>query len=200
MTFILQLGCLASALKPLGPHQKQHQTQKARLALLQPLANPDMLEACRNPHSRVIRRPNGLHEFLDIRPLSKAWRQATIKVMPFSHLIFDLTLPKQHEGRNDSFHKVYWDTGMPQGDSLDIQVQDVMNLVIIIATETRIRAKGNVCFELVYDETEGVAPAVTARLNKQLLALQHFPGKKDGAKPNADTSLQWTGRAPRGML
>jgi hypothetical protein len=180
-------------------------TQKARLVLLQPLANPDMLQACRNPDSRVIWRSSGLHEFLDIRQLSKAWRHATIKVRPFSHLIFDLTLPKQHEGRNDSFHKVYWDTGMPQGDSLGVRVQDVMNLVMIIATETRIRAKGNVCFELVYGETEGVAPGLMIRLKRQLLALQQFPGKKGGERANAeranaDTPLQGTGPALRHML
>jgi hypothetical protein len=185
-------------------------TKKARLVLLQPLANPDILQACRNPHVRAPRSSRRLHEFLDIRPLSKAWRHATIKVPPFSHLIFDLTLPKQHERHNDPFHKVYWDVAMPRGDGLGVHVQDVMNLVIIIATETRIRAKGNVCFELVYDETDRVARGAVACLNRQLLALQQFPGKKDAERANAewanagmvnaDTSLQGTLRALRHML
>ncbi|KAF4164368.1 hypothetical protein CNMCM6936_009304 [Aspergillus lentulus] len=165
-------------------------TRKVKLVLLQPLANPDMLAACRNPDSRVTRRSTGLSgdtstcEFLDIRPLSKAWRQATMKVPPFSHLIFDLTLPKANEGRNVSFRKVYWDIGMPQGDTLTVEARDAMNLVVTIATETRIRAKGNVCFEIVYDEAEGVAPRVLTRLDKQLLALQQFPGKKDVERAN----------------
>ncbi|KAF4153595.1 hypothetical protein CNMCM8927_005622 [Aspergillus lentulus] len=165
-------------------------TRKVKLVLLQPLANPDMLAACRNPNSRVTRRSTGsvdgtaTCEFLDIRPLSKAWRQATMKVPPFSHLIFDLTLPKANEGRNVSFRKVYWDIGMPQGDTLTVEARDVMNLAVTIATETRIRAKGNVCFEIVYDEAEGVAPRVLTRLDKQLLALQQFPRKKDVERAN----------------
>ncbi|KAF4211778.1 hypothetical protein CNMCM8980_008686 [Aspergillus fumigatiaffinis] len=165
-------------------------TRTVKLVLLQPLANPDMLAACRNPDSRVTRRSTGnsgdtsTSEFLDIRPLSKAWRQATMNVPPFSHLIFDLTLPKANEARNDSFRKVYWDIGMPQGDTLSVETRDVMNLVVTIATETRIRAKGNVCFEIVYDEDEGAAPRVLTRLDKQLLALQKFPGKKDVERVN----------------
>ncbi|KAF7160350.1 hypothetical protein CNMCM6106_007791 [Aspergillus hiratsukae] len=151
--FIITAGLSSlSTGTPEASPQSAPPTQQARLVLLQPLANPDMLEACRNPHSRVIRRSNGLREFLDIPPLR---------------------------------------------DGLGVQVQDVMNLVIIIATETRIRAKDNVCFELVCDETERVALGPMIRLNRQLLALQQFPGKKDEKRANADTSFQGTGRAPR---
>ncbi|GIJ99566.1 hypothetical protein Aspvir_001700 [Aspergillus viridinutans] len=173
------------------------QTQRVKLVLLQPLANPDMLAACRNPGSRVTRRSTGLsggsstREFLDIRPLSKAWRQATMKVPPFSHLIFDLTLPKANEGRNDSFQKVYWDIGMPQGDTLSVQAGDVMNLVVTIATETRVRAKGNVRFEVVYDEAEGVAPRALTRLDQELLALQQFPKKKDGERAMVSDTISY---------
>jgi hypothetical protein len=173
-----------------APPEPAPQTQKLKLVLLQPLANPDTLAACRNPDSRVTRISTSLsggsstREFLDIRPLSKAWRKATMKVPPFSHLIFDLTLPKANKGRNDSFQKLYWDVGMPQGDTLSVQARDVMNMVVTIATETRIRAKGNVCFEVVYDEAEGVAPRTFTVLDKQLLALQRFPGKKDGESAN----------------
>ncbi|PKX97903.1 uncharacterized protein P174DRAFT_436349 [Aspergillus novofumigatus IBT 16806] len=173
-----------------APPDPALRTRKVKLVLLQPLAKPDMLAACRNPVSRVTRRSTGsvdgasTCEFLDIRPLSKAWRQATMKVPPFSHLIFDLTLPKANEGRNDSFRKVYWDIGIPQGDTLSVEVRDVMNLVVTIATETRIRTKGSVYFEIVYDEAEGVAPRVLTRLDKQLLALQQFPGKKDVERAN----------------
>lgn len=67
-----------------------------------------------------------------------------MKVPPFSPLIFDLTLPKATEGRNHSFQKVYWDIGNPQGDTLSVEARVVMNLVVTIATETRMRAKGNV--------------------------------------------------------
>ncbi|EAW23692.1 uncharacterized protein NFIA_032560 [Aspergillus fischeri NRRL 181] len=140
-------------------------TRKVKLVLLQPLANPDMLATCRNPVARVTRRSTGsvdgtsTSEFLDIRPLT-------------------------NEGRNDSFRKVYWDIGMPQGDTLSVEARDVMNLVVTIATETRIRVKGNVCFEMVYDEAEGVAPRVLTRLDKQLLALQQFPGKRDVKRAN----------------
>ncbi|KMK62227.1 hypothetical protein Y699_04610 [Aspergillus fumigatus Z5] len=84
-----------------------------------------------------------------------------MKVPPFSHLRFDLTLPKATEGRNHSFQKVYWDIGNPQGDTLSVEARVVMNLVVTIATETRMRAK-----------------------DKQLLALQQFPGKRDVERAN----------------
>ncbi|KAH2917284.1 hypothetical protein KXW25_007248 [Aspergillus fumigatus] len=78
-----------------------------------------------------------------------------MKVPPFSHLIFDLTLPKATEGRNHSFQKVYWDIGNPQGDTLSVEARVVMNLVVTIATETRMRAKalGSVGFWSEFDFT-----------------------------------------------
>jgi hypothetical protein len=151
------------------------QTPPTTLVLLQPLANADMLASCRDPDSRLVRKPNGSvcgasnHEYLNIQPLSLAWRQAVIKAPPISQLTFDLTLPK-HEG-DEIFEKVYWDTGMPREGGLAVRTQDVMTLAITIATGTRMRADGVLKFGVAYDETEGVSIKAMKLLEKQLLAL-----------------------------
>jgi hypothetical protein len=98
------------------PHSRS-QKSPTTLVLLQPLANADILASCRDPASRLVRKPNGSvcgtlnYEYLNIQPLSLAWRQAVIKAPPISQLTFDLSLPK-HEG-DKAFEKVYWDMVMP---------------------------------------------------------------------------------------
>lgn len=168
--------------------ESSSQTQHVKLVLLQPLANADMLEACRDPDSRLVCKPNGFvcgvanHEYLDIQPLSKAWRQALTKVPPISQLTFDLALPKKDETSKGSFQRVYWGTAMPQEESLGVHARDVRILAITIATVMRMRADGDVRFEVTYDETEGVLPGEMAYLKKQLLALAETkaPRVKDG--------------------
>ncbi|PKX95328.1 uncharacterized protein P174DRAFT_403998 [Aspergillus novofumigatus IBT 16806] len=174
-----------------GPPKSSSQTRKARLVLLQPLANAKMLQACRNPQSRRILKNDCLftssNELLDIQPVSRAWRQAIMNAPPFSHLIFDLTLPKETENCKDTFQKVHWDTYIPEENSLGVPLRDVMTLVRTIATEMKMRAKGDgLWFDVVYDEIEGskgIAPRAMAILKKQLIALsQPAPEGKDGGK------------------
>ncbi|GAQ07580.1 hypothetical protein ALT_4901 [Aspergillus lentulus] len=177
-----------------GPPKSSPQTRKARLVLLQPLANAKMLQACRNPQSRRILKNNCLftssNELLDIQPLSRAWRQAIMNVPPFSHLIFDITLPKETENCKDTFQKVHWDTFLPEESSLGVPLRDVTTLVRTIATEMKMRAKGDVWFDVVYDEIEGskgIAPRAVAILKKQLIALSgQVPEVKDGGKGKLD--------------
>ncbi|GIJ85109.1 hypothetical protein Asppvi_003965 [Aspergillus pseudoviridinutans] len=179
-----------------GPPKSSPQTRKARLVLLQPLANAKMLQACRNPQSRRIFKNNCLftsgNELLDIQPLSRAWRQALMNVPPFSHLIFDLTLPKETENCKDTFQKLHWDTFMPEENGLGIPLRDVTTLVRTIATEMKMRAKGDAWFNVVYDEVEGsrgIAPRAMTILKKQLLALsQQVPEVKDGEKGELDVT------------
>ncbi|KAH8696167.1 hypothetical protein BGW36DRAFT_380378 [Talaromyces proteolyticus] len=153
------------------------QTQQVKLVLLQPLANVDILEACRDLGSRQIRNSNGLlcpisnHEYLDIQSLSKAWRQAFTKIPPIPRLIFDLVLPKEDEKSKGLFQRIYWDTAMPQEDSIGVRARNVMSLAITIATEMRMRSNVDVSFEVIYDEMEGVSLKGMALLKKQLLAL-----------------------------
>ncbi|PKX99682.1 uncharacterized protein P174DRAFT_438116 [Aspergillus novofumigatus IBT 16806] len=171
-----------------GAPQPESQTRKARLVLLQPLVNAELLEACR------ICNDNGLltseNEFLNIQPLSRAWRRAITSIPPFSHLIFDLTLPKETEELNDTFHQVHWDTFIPEEKSLGVPLRDVLTLVRTIATGTKIRASGDVRFEVVYEEVEGakgIAPRAIASLKKQLLALsQQVREVKDREKGELD--------------
>lgn len=84
--------------------------QHIKLALLQPLANTEMFAACRNPSSRAIRLADGSvcgisnHEYLDIQPLNRAWRQAVKTMALPSEVTFDLTLPTM-EGTRPSEDK-----------------------------------------------------------------------------------------------
>jgi hypothetical protein len=150
---------------------KPPQTPPTTLALLQPLASPNLLASCRDPDSRLVRKSNGSvcgtsnNEYLNIQPLSLAWRQAVIKAPPISQLTFDLALPK-HKGE-----KVYWDTALPREGGLAVRTQDVMTLAITIATGTRMRADGVLKFGVTYDETEGVSLRAMKLLEKQLSAL-----------------------------
>lgn len=72
------------------------QKQEMRLALLKPLAKLDIFEAWRDPNSRQTWQ-DGTQEYLNIRPLSKAWRQSLNQRPPFPHLTFDLSLPDKDE-------------------------------------------------------------------------------------------------------
>jgi hypothetical protein len=171
-----------------SPAQPGSQTRKARLVLLQPLANVELLEACRiRSDNRFLTSEN---EFLNIQPLSRAWRRAITSVPPFSHLIFDLTLPKETEECKDTFHQVHWDTFIPEGKSLGVPLRGVLNLVRTIATGTKIRASGDVRFEVVYEEVEGakgIAPRAITILKKELLALsQQVREVKDGGNGELD--------------
>jgi hypothetical protein len=175
----IDLSCLS--IEPFQPSSVlSSQTQRRILALLQPLLNPETLEACRDPSSRIVRNPNGSvcgtsnREYLNISQLSKAWRQALLKVPPIADVVFDLILPKEHENSKASsqFQRIYWDTAMPsEGVSLGIHARDVMTMVVTIATEMRMRVDGNICFDITYDETEGISMKGMALLRKQLLAL-----------------------------
>lgn len=104
------------------------------------------------------------------------------KVPPISQLTFDLSLPKEDEKNKGSFQKIYWDTAMPEEVSLGVHARDVMTLAITIATVMRMRADGDVRFEVTYDETEGVSLKGMTLLKKQLLALAEAkaPVVKDG--------------------
>lgn len=159
--------------------------QQVELAILQPLANADLFDNCRDPESRTMRNRNGSLggasncKYLNIQPLSKSWRDELLKVPPVSRLIFDLTLPKRGENNNGSAIKVYWDTAMPEEDCFGIHIRDVMTLVVTIATESRMRTNGAVSFEVIYDDTEGISLKATALLKKQLLALSNINKRED---------------------
>jgi hypothetical protein len=168
-------------------------TQYATLAIMQPLKDPNMLAACRNPASKVLRRADGSvcgpsdSEFLNIEPLGMAWRQALLKVPAFSQITFDLSLPK--EGENTAGQqKVYWQgTGRSEGE-LGINTQEVFNLVILLATTTRMRTKSDLKFEVTWGESydERPRPDTMAGLHKRLLSLEKRPPKEikdDGERP-----------------
>ncbi|KAK2757935.1 hypothetical protein FQN54_004341 [Arachnomyces sp. PD_36] len=167
--------------------------QQATLVLLQPLANADMLGACRNPDSRLVPGPDGvmrrtsIFEYLNIQHLSKAWRQALMKVPPIPYLTFDLALPKERGEKSEgSFQKVYWDTGVPERGGLCILTREVMTLANTIATGIRMRADGEVRFEVTYVESELVSPGGMKTLKGQLLGVAKAGGpraKRGGAGP-----------------
>jgi hypothetical protein len=145
--------------------------QPTTLVLLQPLANASMLALCRPQTS------SSKYEFLKIQSLSLAWRQAITKIQPISRIPFDLSLPKPPPPSSPcsdevEFQKIYSDAAFPAKGGLVVLVRDVMLMVVTIATGTRMRAEGKVKFEVVFDETESVAPAGITLLEKQLSALE----------------------------
>lgn len=165
--------CLAQ-----NPHDSDETTQLAvpqlRLALLQPLADPAMFAACRNPASKIRRSPDGWAshtigpEFLDISALDKAWRQALARAPPASHITFDLSLPKPVDD-SEAPRKIHWDTTTPLTEQdAAVLSRDVARLVAAIATVTRMRAQGDVHFGLSYDEADGVSTRGMGLLSKQL--------------------------------
>jgi hypothetical protein len=179
-----------------GSPSQQH-TRQARLGLLQPLATPVMLAASSNPASRVVRFPDGRaidsvgHEYLDISALAK--------VPPISRLTFNLSLPKPESGGEgedegegegeDAFQKIYWDTATPEhGQHLAVLACDVMNLVITMATTTRMWVQGDMRFEVVYDEDEGVSLSAMELLKKQLLTIIQARGNPAAVETTGDTA------------
>lgn len=172
----------------------QPQTRQARLVLLQPLATCTMLAACRKPSSCMVPFPDGRpsdaigDEYLDISPLSRAWRQALAKTLPVPRLTFNLSLPKPGTGdsegegeSDDALQRVYWDTATPaRGRHLAVAARDVMHLVTTIATTMRMRVQGDVRFEVVYDEDEGLSLRAMKLLKKQLLDIAEAKEKIAG--------------------
>jgi hypothetical protein len=152
------------------PSEGLLQTSPPILVLLQALANPDMLTACRRPSTYTS------NQYLNIQPLSLKWRQALPNIAPITHLIFDLTLPRPLPPSSSSggleFQKIYWDTRIPSEGGLAVLVRDVTTMVVTIATGMRMRADGVLKFDVVYDQSEGVTPKAMNLLQKQLRELE----------------------------
>jgi len=158
------------------------------LVLLQPLANADTLTACLpkpNPDSASKMR------YLNIQPLSLAWRQAVIKAGPTPNLIFDLSLPQptgpsssslETNSSTNGFQKVYWETAPPLDGGMVLSTRDVVTMINTIANGIRVRVDGKVSFGLVFDEAEGVAGHAMKLLRKQLDAAEKEYRKIESGK------------------
>jgi hypothetical protein len=179
------------------------------LVLLQPLANPATLAACL-PHSPTTSASNP--QYVNLRPLSLAWRQAVIKTPPMPDLVFDLRLPfpvtlspssppeitivngvrcvqaqpyiAPVAFQKDEPPKIYWDIKVPREGGLVLSTKDVMMMIITIATGVRMRVDGEVRFRLVFSESEGISELAMTLLRKQLAALEK--DYKNGGKGAAE--------------
>lgn len=148
---------------------------KLVLFLLQPLANFEMLAACRNPASRCMRMGDGSkgqptnNEYLNIAPLSQAWRNAMANAAPRAEIVFDIRLPAISE---ENGQKVYWDTSLPRDGGLAVHMQKVMTIAIIIATGVRMRVQGACRFGVSYhDEGQDWRGDEMKRFQRQLIKL-----------------------------
>ncbi|TQN66237.1 hypothetical protein CSHISOI_09048 [Colletotrichum shisoi] len=169
-----------------------------KLALLQPLAKPAMLAACRNPASALtsmtVSSGDGTYstapgnEYLNLGVLDKAWRKAVGPVLPVSFITFDLTLPQPSPGSeaeegDGSVQRVYWDVSPPNNvKALCIPVRDVLRLVNTIATTARMRTREGLGFDVVYENGD-LAPlnAITLlRKNLGAIAEARRPGGSGG--------------------
>ena len=135
-----------------------HTMPPLRLTLLQPLADPVMFLACRNPSPETTNRSDGRkvinHEYLDISALDKAWRDALSRAPPASHITFDLRLPRPPAGDSEApVQTIYWDTEIPpSGQDFGISTGSVMRLVATIAIVARMRVQGDLHLKISHDE------------------------------------------------
>jgi len=152
------------------------------LAILQPLANPDILAACRN------RRPPQVHgdgnspmninsldyqEQLNLRELGLAWRRALASIDPLQNVVFELALPEvtPDSGRSrGAAAEIYWMHKMPRGGCLYVEPHQVIRLITTLATALRMRSDGDVRFDVKYIKGEGDARLMQL-LRRQLFAL-----------------------------
>ena len=177
---------------------------KFSLALLQPLAQPRMVEACRSPSSRIISvHPSGrisktpVSEILDLTALDKAWRRIVSQVLPVSAIVFDISLPKPEAKREtgaepnaetvakgndpeDDFQKIYWTVSAPDSnDTVTIELRDVMRIAVTIASTTRVRVLWgeDVRFDVVFNKADNPSIRGVELLKKQLegISQSHAP-------------------------
>lgn len=115
-----------------------------RLKLLEPLGDPDVLRASRMPpqeNDRPIRYKHEVHEeYLPLSHVGSLWRNAWpsfIDTVPLASLTFDATRPtfKDEEGKVQEI-------GV-RGGRLWISSDDFQELVLLLATEAKMRAKGD---------------------------------------------------------
>lgn len=185
-----QLADLATH-PPQGDNVPSPNNHSVVLALLEPLSQKDMFAACRNPASREMHGPDGRvrgmskDEYLNIEPLSTAWRHALRASTPLTHIVFDLTLPGVVIDEDGKEHVPCWDTALPYDSEvcMCVNIQHAANLTITLATATRARASGKLSFELRYDEAQRPSSRGTARLEEHLKRLANYEpaGKFDDA-------------------
>ncbi|KAL2180650.1 uncharacterized protein P884DRAFT_267386 [Thermothelomyces heterothallicus CBS 202.75] len=167
---------------------------RLRLALLQPLADPAVLAACRMPApgaANLDDEDTGVvspaiagvgHEYLDITPLDEAWRTALAKAPPASQITFDLRLPRavgsdgDGDGSEEAHSGIYWETTVARrGAQFALPVRNVTRLVTTIAIVARIRAQGgggDVRFGLSYDVTDGLPSKLVETLRARLTGIE----------------------------
>ncbi|PYI33235.1 hypothetical protein BP00DRAFT_424103 [Aspergillus indologenus CBS 114.80] len=181
-------------LSPLGskstsiPHQHQ-----ATIALLQPLRNTDILESCRQPRATPYTGcRNARHAYLNLDPLSKAWRQQMMKLPPFARLVFDLTLPPRDTRQSP---EIYGDDNIPEKVCCVVETRDIMTLVRSIALTTVMRAKRKVAsFDVVFNQEDGVSVKGMEILKGQLVALSQAKGTAEANKrKNANAGVEIDG-------
>lgn len=147
------------------------------LALFQPLADAATLASC------LPQDPVGVAtwQYLDIQPLSQAWRKAIIEASPTPNLVFDLSLPQPDkissspnadESSAKKARKICWDTSGSYDNGIVIHTKDTFTMVNSIALGVRMRVDGDLKFGVVYNEKEGLLKHAVELLKKHLVATE----------------------------
>lgn len=128
-------------------------TQHIQLNLLEPLADPDVLSQCRNPKPRQI-WPG---EYIDITPLSKAWRDCWKTFQPASGnmvITFDLSLPTVTS--EAGARTLWWDRTIPsECNHMAVLSNQVLLLARTLATVMKMRCQGRARFVVVTGQEDG---------------------------------------------
>ncbi|KAK5989006.1 hypothetical protein PT974_10504 [Cladobotryum mycophilum] len=138
-----------------------------KLVLLQPLANPDMLDACYNPFTQDVYAEDGTvigtaeFEYLNLDPLSLAWRRAIAQVAP---------IPRESA----------LEPGAARQGGIAVVTQDVCTMVNLLALNMRMRTRRDFLFEIIYDLDEGVREQPMKLLESQLHGLEMRKGALKG--------------------
>ncbi|PYI14503.1 hypothetical protein BO99DRAFT_485150, partial [Aspergillus violaceofuscus CBS 115571] len=166
---------------------------QATIALLQPLRKTDILESCRQPRATPYTGcRNARHEYLNLDPLSKAWRQQMMKLPPFGRLVFDLTLPPRDTSQSP---EIYGDHNIPEKVCCVVETRDITTLVRSISLTTVMRAKSEVTsFDVVFNQEDGVPVKGMEGLKGQLVALSQAKGTAEANKrKNANAGVKIDG-------
>lgn len=158
------------------------------LSILSPIAEPDILKACRSflPNRTVtsIHNQNPL-ELLDISYLAQRWMAAIGLYYATKRVVFDITLPKirdhLYSANDNKPTSIRW-LGHRAGDgALLIDISAVERLVMQLAVAINTLVDGPVQFEVTQEGSYGISRILEARLLTQLAQLnERFWGAGTG--------------------
>ena len=152
------------------------------LSILSPIAEPDILKACRTFTSR--RNVTDIHgrngpELLDIDHLGQRWMGAIGLYYATKRVIFDITLPEMPKDLYSAEDKkpasLHWLGECAEDGAIFIDISAVEDLVLGLAVAIKDLVKSPVQFEVKHERRYGISHRLEAWLIPQLAHLSGRP-------------------------